>query len=236
MKLIIDNREKKIIDIFNEKKNNDYELLSLDLGDFKITNGENILLIERKTTYDLWCSIKDGRYKEQKFRLDSFLKKNPINHRVLYLIEFSEKHKHQVPMSTIQSAILSIQFKSNIPCIQTNSCLDTYNFIQKIMKKLNDTIFCQNVISNNYVETICSIKKSENKNVKFCLISMLCQIPGISTKIAQELLKLDDIKSMEDFITFIKNLGKDEFCKIKINNRKIGKKGEAIFNNLINME
>ena len=57
-------------------------------------------------------------------------------HRVLYLIEFSEKHKHQVPMSTIQSAILSIQFKSNIPCIQTNSCLDTYNFIQKIMKKL----------------------------------------------------------------------------------------------------
>jgi hypothetical protein len=65
---------------------------------------------------------------------------------------------------------------------------------------------------------------------------MLCQIPGISTKIAQELLKLDDIKSMEDFITFIKNIGKDEFCKIKINNRKIGKKGEAIFNNLINMK
>lgn len=236
MKLIIDNREKKIINIFEEKKNNQYELINLDLGDFKITNGENILLIERKTTYDLWCSIKDGRYKEQKTRLQSFINNNPENHKILYLIEFSEKHKHQVPLSTIQSAILSIQFKSNIPCIQTNNCEDTYNFIQKIMKKIDDTIFCNKIQNNNYIETICSVKKSNNKDVNFCLISMLCQIPGISTKIAQELIKLDNVKSMEDFIYYIKNLGKEEFCKIKINNRKIGKKGENIFNYLIKVE
>ena len=119
MNLVIDNREKKIIDIFKENNNNIYELENLDLGDFKIISNDKILLIERKTTYDLWCSIKDGRYKEQKFRLDGFIKNNPQNHKVLYIIEFSEKHKKQVPLSIIQSAILSIQFKRSVSAFFT---------------------------------------------------------------------------------------------------------------------
>ena len=81
MKLIIDNREKSIIPLFQEVE---YETTNLDLGDFQIINpeGEIILIIERKTQADLLSSIKDGRHREQKLRL-----LNSSIPNIAYLIE-----------------------------------------------------------------------------------------------------------------------------------------------------
>ena len=64
------------------------ELLSLHIGDIIICadDGEELVLIERKTLNDLASSIKDGRYKEQGYRLDGMPQHN---HYIYYLVEGS---------------------------------------------------------------------------------------------------------------------------------------------------
>ena len=91
MKLVIDNREHKLITLL-KALNNDYdynltiEVEKLDLGDVSIQSdeGEELLLIERKNLADLASSIRDGRYKEQSYRLNG----NSLhNHNIIYLVE-----------------------------------------------------------------------------------------------------------------------------------------------------
>ena len=76
--LLIDYREKSLktyfetFDFTNDKhlKNIILKIENLDLGDIIIKKDEKvILIIERKTLQDLYSSINDGRYKEQKVRL-----------------------------------------------------------------------------------------------------------------------------------------------------------------------
>ena len=75
--IIVDNREKKLIPII-KSLNNDYDynfnitVDKLDIGDIIIKkNGEEVMIIERKSYNDLASSLRDGRYKEQSFRLNS---------------------------------------------------------------------------------------------------------------------------------------------------------------------
>ena len=66
--LEIDYREKCLKDYFQSKSYCKIE--NLTLGDVILKYENNIiLLIERKTTEDLAASIRDGRHKEQKYRL-----------------------------------------------------------------------------------------------------------------------------------------------------------------------
>ena len=70
--IVIDNREAKLKEYFKGKENIQFE--NLDIGDIVFKLEEQIIfIIERKTINDLYCSIKDGRYKEQKNRMLSNL-------------------------------------------------------------------------------------------------------------------------------------------------------------------
>ena len=69
MNIIIDNRERDLIKLFNEN-NNDIILKNLEIGDIVYKKDEEVIyIVERKTFNDLGASINDGRYKEQKIRL-----------------------------------------------------------------------------------------------------------------------------------------------------------------------
>ena len=97
MEVIIDNRETKIKEYYNEKIANDevldkikYEDIikyeNLDLGDIVIKyNNEVKYIFERKTIRDLSDSIKDGRYHEQKQRLKYAISNNI---KVSYIFEY----------------------------------------------------------------------------------------------------------------------------------------------------
>ena len=66
--MIIDTREKHLLDVITQKC--DYEVKQLDLGDIIFTkDDETVMVIERKTISDLKASICDGRNREQKARL-----------------------------------------------------------------------------------------------------------------------------------------------------------------------
>ena len=91
MKIKIDNREHTLIKLL-KALNKDYdfhidiEVVKLDIGDISILDekGEELLLIERKKLSDLAASIRDGRYKEQSYRLKGY---SLHNHHIIYLVE-----------------------------------------------------------------------------------------------------------------------------------------------------
>ena len=103
----IDNRERDIIQKFDDNivKEN------LDIGDIQIIYKDNndeklLVIIERKTYDDLSTSIKDGRYKEQKQRI----KDSGIKYKI-YLIECDSKYDKNISIiqrKTIVSSTLSI--------------------------------------------------------------------------------------------------------------------------------
>ena len=158
MKLYIDNREPNdIIDEIkklnsNAKKEFEIILCNLKLFDFLITNDnfdinnmeidlENILVaIERKSENDLLSSNKDGRYKEQRARMENL---NISNNKIYYLIEESVgtfyKNK-DTEKKIIYSAIISLTYFKQFSLLFTKSKLDTAYLIYK---------FCDKIHSNN---------------------------------------------------------------------------------------
>ena len=84
MELVIDSREKYLIDHLkengyiqrrtspdnNEEIKGDFTVKTLDIGDIHIyLNGLLVIIIERKTISDLIASIMDGRYRNRNFGL-----------------------------------------------------------------------------------------------------------------------------------------------------------------------
>jgi ERCC4-type nuclease len=132
MEIIIDYREKQLYEIclnltHTTPKFENIKLTTsnLDIGDFLINfNGKKHLIIERKSTNDLLASIKDGRYKEQHYRLKN---SGYHPHNIIYLIEQSkmspsyyEKHKQ-----IIYSSIFSMNYYKGFTVFTTNSLVDT---------------------------------------------------------------------------------------------------------------
>ena len=105
----IDCREHDLIPLikskFEDSKNIQIETGSLPIGDILFLKDEKeILIVERKKASDLAASIKDGRYKEQSFRLDG----NELpNHNILYLIE-GNLNTTRMDKTTLMSSIFSL--------------------------------------------------------------------------------------------------------------------------------
>lgn len=307
--LIIDYREhalKKYFDDFDFKSNKnlkhvDYKTENLDLGDIIIKRDEEIILIiERKTLQDLYSSINDGRYKEQKVRL----KNNFSDSQIVYIIENCDvkfvKKKFSNFDSIINGAIINSIFRDNINLLRTNSVDETITYIKTLLKKVknnieffvkptplvtdsinittknnslessytinetpsntisetnsnidnnsNATINTQSETlsdnnnvkiielktnnSSDYVDNI-KIKKKDNNNPENCNIIMLCQIPGVSTKISKTIC--DKYNSISNLVNEYNNneTQKEKECLLKdltfpINNDKTRKIGPVI--------
>ena len=243
MELIIDNRENKIKELFLNNDTNDdeksinYKIKQLDIGDFIIKNNdETILIIERKTIGDLYGSIQDGRYKEQKHRL---LGGYPLN-KIVYLIEGSIKDYNKKFLknfkSIVNGAIINTMFRDNIRIIRTCTINETYDTLlslySKVLKKPEffkidkiDKIDDPSNDTKDYLHSI-KIKKKDNMTPANCNIIQLCQIPGVSknmgiciiekygsiSKLILEYLKLDNEEIKK---TILKNV-------VYNNSRKIG--------------
>jgi len=98
-----------------------------------------VILFERKTIYDLAASIKDGRYKEQSFRLTNTAALH--NHNIVYIIE-GDLAKYDVKrggmsMSAIQSAMVSLMYYKGFSVYRTMNLDETATFIQNFADKLD---------------------------------------------------------------------------------------------------
>ena len=147
MLIKIDYREKSLYDLCINHKNTDnfkniiVEQHNLPLGDIIINDDDNneLLIIERKTLTDLASSIRDGRYKEQSFRLSEC---SMHNHNIIYIIEGAlstynrSNYKNSISESTLLSCIISLNYYKGFSTYRTLNTIETAMYLLYLASKL----------------------------------------------------------------------------------------------------
>ncbi len=176
MNLCVDYREKAILARMKA------ETKPLILGDVCIEkDGQEIVIIERKTVADLAASICDGRYQEQSFRL---LESTLPPHRIVYVIEGSLDVTQSITKKALMSAIMSLWFTKGFSVVQTASIDETVEFIEQLYEKT-----CKEPSDPKEYVTTLKIKKKDKLTPETVDILMLSQIPSVSTVTAKALLQ-----------------------------------------------
>jgi len=163
-----------------------FECCNLDVGDIEFRfDGSPFLIIERKTIPDLVASIKDGRHREQKFRLKQVSKQC----RVMYIYEGDPKTSlsQKITEKTINSTISNTMIRDGFPVKETKDINHTVQFLIEIFNKLNKYKDTLSLDEQECYESSIHFKKKSYNDPKSCYIMQLCQIPGISNITAQSI-------------------------------------------------
>lgn len=148
-----------------------------------ITNGG--VVAERKTAGDLEASILDGRYREQRTRLLSFCEQNKA--RPLYIIEGDlDRLYGRMAKKALIKYLTRLTLRYGVSVLQTSCVAETAELALILHSQFTDdaTVFQGQTVS--YADTISSSKKT-NK-LENLGVAMLCQCPGISSKVGQALM------------------------------------------------
>lgn len=200
MKLLIDHREHALLQQFDDVATN------LEVGDVHVVNDEGVpqFIFERKTIADLAASLKDGRYREQKVRLHAT--EVPAK-RIGFLIEGRLSSQYGVPVSTLESMLLGIQYRDGFHVHLFDNGLDgTVTFLRGLMERLekNPEKWTADDSTCSYISSLkTKVKKIANITPDVCYQLQLCQIPGISAKIAKEIV--DRYPSMMDLLLTLRD-------------------------------
>ena len=218
MEIIIDVRERSVLEKMTEFCELNIKSESLNLGDIMIKyNGVPKVLIERKTLTDLIASIKDGRYIEQSLRLQN----NGLchNHHIIYLIEGNIYSLQYSAQQMVYSSIFSLNLMKGYSIMRTQSVEETCQYIYSLTNKMqkvfinNSDLFYNLDISNNAVSSekdYCNVVKTvkkENVTVENIGEIMLMQIPGISAILAKAILC-----KFSSFPDFMQKINEDASC------------------------
>ena len=193
---LVDNREHELIKRL-ESKNAKFQVQQLDLGDivFRDQNGEDIMVIERKSVQDLKASITDGRAREQKARLLATTSKT----RVLYLVEgnlnvgLTDKIQN-MPVSTLIGSMINTMLRDGVKVYKTSSMEETTNFLIKLHDKLEsdlDKYFNEEDHQITPAEYSATLKKRKKANMtpQVWFLAQLALIPQVTEKIAEKILE-----------------------------------------------
>ena len=176
------------------------ELQPLHIGDIIICtdDGEELVLIERKTLNDLASSIKDGRYKEQGYRLDGMPQHN---HYIYYLVEGSLQSynpgKARLERKALLSSFISITHFKGFSIHRTDNVMESAEWILAYANKIQKEklVPYYNVINNannnsrpdkkamDYVNVVTKVKMDNITKDNIGAI-MLSQIPRVRSTIA----------------------------------------------------
>ena len=201
MKLKIDLREKRLIKLIQAFKNQfdfkkiDIEIENLPVGDVIICddNGNEKLIVERKSLNDLASSIKDGRYAEQSHRLTN---NQMHNHNIIYLIEGNLStwtNRYKVKANTLHSAIFSLNYYKGFSVIKTHDITETAEYLLRMCDKLNrekkkvSYYESGEKTPKKYCEVVKKVKKDNITPGNIGEI-ILSQIPGVSSHTSQVIM------------------------------------------------
>jgi ERCC4-type nuclease len=158
---------------------------------------KDIVIFERKTLADLAASIRDGRYKEQSFRLIETAAATGFHtHNIVYIIEgdlsrYDERHT-QITKTALQSAMVSLMYYKGFSVIRTMNLGETaefiLNFADKVAKEGPLPVADLPTPTASYSEV--SAKKEKRDFITRENIGeiMLAQVPGVSAKMAAAIL------------------------------------------------
>jgi len=244
--VIFDTREARLYSSFAEGRTDikiiNIKIEPLTIGDIIFANIDevsgdkrDVLIIERKSLSDLLSSIKDGRYEEQSHRLIHASQLPP--YRILYIIEgmFSTLH-NPAEKQLVISAMTSLQLYKGFGVMRTSSVQETADLIAGMWKKiqrnadkgmqlfvpttgpLSEESHDEGPPAPAYSSVVKKVKK-DNVTPENIGEIILCQIPGISSTIAVELMrKYENIRGLLQTI----REKPDELKDMKINGRRMG--------------
>jgi len=241
MLIKIDYREIKLIQYLSGLLTDDMKVKmvseNLPLGDVILCDdsGQEKAIIERKSLADLAASIRDGRYKEQGFRLNQC---NLHNHQIYYLIEgdlrYYKPFKGSPDKKALLSAMTSISFFKGFSLHRTLNLEETAEWLLHFALKLEKegsaaqpfyrvpehTITVSNTVSNtvssaeprveqntSYAEVIGKRIKKDNITPENIGEIMLGQIPGVSAASAAAIMQ-----HFGTFATLLTSLQTDSTC------------------------
>ena len=145
--LIVDNRERKLMKLFDEQYENIiYEAKQLDIADVVISKD---VAVERKEGYDLIASIIDNRLFEQLIRL-----KDTYDNPILIIEGLNKKVFENIGMkiSSVYGALAKISYKMGIAIIPTPNLEHTAVAIERLAYreqiKNGETVFSRKAPKN----------------------------------------------------------------------------------------
>lgn len=211
--LEIDCRETRIVGWYKEHVSDDrITIKQLKISDFIFLKDKHpFICIERKRIDDFASSIRDGRYKTQKFDMIDFANKLTPAPFLVYLVEeFSitsdNDMKEQIGQTnitkeTILSAITKTMFRDGFQVVFTTDVNDSIRWLNKMWNNMCEAQFegYKNDESTNHYfnslsrkmaqRTTSQVKDIERNHVKNWWMLSLTNISGISAAKAQEIIK-----------------------------------------------
>jgi len=176
-KLIIDTREIKLIECLRQISIS-FEVANLLIGDIILQHTLQMnermityeIIIERKCIQDMIASIKDGRYKEQKIRLQAeHIKNNNNNQRqiiIAYILEGTLADlRLPADKNILLGSIVSSIFRDKIPILRTYSLQETTDLIMRIYERLNKDVKDFFNISNTHNITLTPITPITDESI-----------------------------------------------------------------------
>lgn len=214
---LLDTRESELI-----QRIPDSIVKQLPVGDIWIgTNDQGIieggLIIERKSIRDLEASILDGRYKEQRGRILSFCQENKS--QPMYILEGSlASGTGRLQKKALMKFIHRLIFHYQIPVMQTQSVQETAELVQTLVEQWKDdpTSLKRTTELVKVTDGIHVQKKANAADPTQFAISCLAQCPGVSVKMAEQLV--------QTFVSLqgILNATALELEVVKVGARKVG--------------
>lgn len=167
---------------------------ALPVGDIWIgLSGETIapggVVLERKTIADLEASMSDGRYREQRTRLQAFAQETGC--QVAYVLEGSLNSSHRFSKEILLKWLVRLPFVHRIPYFQTDSVEDTAAFVRLVASRWieNPTDF-RHGKETAYVSTLKHTKGEQRDSPHIFLVSVLTCCKGVSANTAEALLRV----------------------------------------------
>lgn len=241
VRIIVDSREGALYNhILQKNCPIAVERTNLDVGDIMFVDDatDSKIVIERKSTSDLASSIKDGRYRDQKARLQAnFQRKN-----IYYIIEGSLSHKNMGnvgnPNATLLSAIVNSMMRDDLKVFRTVNVEDTADLVLCMANKVTKDTSLFNVDSNvvpnasNVVEAmVIKTKRRENITADNLLHMQVATIPGISLASAKTICDNLQVHNMRELIQVLTTGEKQNAIKVL---RSVPGVGQCLADRVVN--
>lgn len=240
MRVVIDAREHAFIDIIRAKVLQypfiELQVAQLAIGDMEIYGPDDELMFvwERKTFQDLLSSIKDGRYKEQSFRLLHTY--GPT--KVIYLIEGIISQLSPSEKKLAIATMSSLSLKKNFHLWRSVHVQDSVDSFLIICEKLNNDLLNHKgshpkpeiPVQMQYAENMVKKVKKENITKENIGEIFLCQIPDISSTSAKVLM--NHVNGDFKLLCSIVRERPEELSELKVGGEKPRKMSKKVFERL----
>ena len=202
--LIIDSRESKLIELIKNTSafTIPYEIKSLQIGDIIITNDkytDKSIIIERKCVQDLLASIKDGRYKEQKIRLQAEKCNSNGNTLICYLVEGSvQEVRYPNEKKVFHGSLISSIFRDDIPLIRSMTLSETLDIIIRFHDRMSKDIADFFKPNNKQITTQIAVVTPPESKIESVLEANTIQNDNSLTENIENIEVKEEIKEEEN--------------------------------------